>query len=147
MTKREPSPVHLIAHDPDDLVVISALVQDALVRHADMTYQSTNRRFLLIVSRFRWEAESPSRERVRTGLHFNHVLKVQQQGLALYVRDSVAELLAVSFNPDATDRVAITLEFAGGGAVRLTAECIDAEVCDLGPNWNTRQTPDHSDDA
>ena len=35
MTKREPSAVHLIAHDPDDLVVISALLQDALVRHGD----------------------------------------------------------------------------------------------------------------
>jgi hypothetical protein len=147
MTKHEPSPVHLIAHDPDDLVVISALLQDALVRHADMTYQSTNRRFVLVVSRYRWEAGSPARERVRTGLHFNHVLKVQHQGVALYVRNSVAELLAVRLDPDATDRVAITLEFSGGGAVRLTAECIDAEVRDLGPTWDTRYTPDHSDNA
>jgi hypothetical protein len=84
---------------------------------------------------------------VRTGLHFNHVLKVQHQGVALHVRDSVAEILAVRLDPDATDRVAITLEFAGGGAVRLTAECIDAEVRDLSRTWDTRQTPDHSDDA
>ena len=147
MTKREPSPVHLIARDPDDLVVISALVQDALVHHTDMTYQSTNRRFVLVVSRYRWEAGPLVRERVRTGLHFNHVLKVQRQGVAVHVRGSVAELLVVRLDPDATDRVAITLEFAGGGAVRLTAECIDAEVRDLGPAWDTRHTPDHSDDT
>lgn len=147
MTKREPLPVHLIAHDPDDLVVISALLQDALVRHGDMTYQSTHRRFVLVVSRFRWEAGSTKRGRVRTGLHFNHVLKVQHHGVALHLRDSVAELLAVRLDSDSTDRVAITLEFAGGGAVRLTAECVDAEVRDLGPSWEANHTPDHSDDG
>ena len=136
-----------MAQDPDDLVVISALLQDALVRHADMSYRSTSRRFAAVVSRYRWEAESPARERVRTGLHFNHVLKVQSRGVALHVRDSVAELLTIRLEPDVTDRVAITLEFSGGGAVRLTAECIDAEVRDLGLAWDTRHTPDHSHDA
>ena len=147
MTKREPSLVHLMAQDPGDLVVISALLQDALVRHADMTYQSTSRRFVAVFSRYRWEVKSPARERVRTGLHFNHVLKVQSRGVALQVRDSVAELLAIRVAPDTADRVAITLEFSGGGAVRLTAECIDSEVRDIGPAWDTRHTPDHSHDT
>jgi hypothetical protein len=147
MTKRAPPQVHLIAQDPDDLVVISALVQDALVRHADMAYQSTHRRFILVVSRFRWEAGSSARERVRAGLHFNHVLKVQHHGIALQMKDSVAELLAIRHDSDAADQVTITLEFAGGGAVRLTAECVDAEVRDLGASWGARHTPDHSRDV
>ncbi|MEQ8246270.1 MAG: DUF2948 family protein [Alphaproteobacteria bacterium] len=138
-----PSPLRLIAHDADDLAVISTLLQDALVRHADMTFDRRRRRFALAVSRFRWEA-GKARERIRTGVHFNHVLGVQHQGIALDKRDTVAELLAVRTAPADDGGVALTLDFAGGGTIRLEAECIDAEVRDLGDTWAARRTPDHS---
>ena len=138
-----PAPLRLIAHDADDLSVISTLLQDALVRHGDMTFDRRRRRFVLAVSRFRWEA-GKARERVRTGLHFNHVMGVQHQGLALDKPDTVAELLAVRTGPAADGGVALTLDFAGGGTIRLDAECVDAELRDLGDSWPARRVPDHS---
>ncbi len=138
-----PAPLRLIAHDADDLSVISTLLQDALVRHGDMTFDRRRRRFVLAVSRFRWEA-GKARERVRTGLHFNHVMGVQHQGLALDKPDTVAELLAVRTEPVADGGVALTLDFAGGGTIRLDAECVDAELRDLGDSWPARRVPDHS---
>ena len=58
----------------------------------------------------------------------------------------VLELLAVDF--EATDDVAgyITLFFAGGGAIRLQVDCIEAELRDLGPVWKTRSKPEHPDE-
>lgn len=143
MMARQPQPIHLIAHDPDDLVVMSALLQDALVRHGDMTFDSKRRRFVLVLSRFRWEAGADARERVRAGLHFNHVLQVQHQGIALQMRDTVAELLAIRTSLDDAGSNEITLDFSGGGAIRLVAECLDAEIQDLGPSWQAHHAPDH----
>lgn len=47
----------LRAHDPADLAVISAHLQDALVPVSDMAWLKGERRFLLLANRFRWEAE------------------------------------------------------------------------------------------
>ena len=69
---------------------------------------------------------------------------VQHQGLALDKPDTVAELLAVRTEPAADGGVALTLDFAGGGTIRLDAECVDAELRDLGDSWPARRVPDHS---
>jgi len=138
-----PAPLRLIAHDADDLTVISALLQDALVRHGDMTFDPRRRHFVMAVSRFRWEA-GKARERVRTGVHFNYVTTVQHQGIALHMRDTVGELLAVRVESADDAGAALVLDFAGGGTIRLEAECVDAEVRDLSDAWPVRRVPDHS---
>ncbi len=43
----------------------------------------------------------------------------------------VAELLALTYEEDNPPGGYITLYFAGGGAVRLEVECIEAELHDL----------------
>jgi len=134
--------LRLIVQDAEDLTVLSMLFQDALVRHGDMTFDARAKRFVLVASRFRWEAGQDA-ERVRTGLHFNHVLKVQHQGLDLRKPDTVAELLSLR-GEEADGDATIQFDFAGGGSIRLEADCIDAEARDLGESWGTRRTPDHS---
>ncbi|CAN0498940.1 unnamed protein product, partial [Discosporangium mesarthrocarpum] len=42
------------AVDADDLQVISAHMQDALVRVGDMKFQRTARRFVMMANRFNW---------------------------------------------------------------------------------------------
>lgn len=137
------APLRLIVQDEEDLTVLSALLQDALVRHGDMTYDSRAKRFAMVVSRFRWEGDA--RERVRTGLHFNHVLKVQHQRIDLGKQDTVAELLSLRGEEEEGGDATIRFDFAGGGSIRLLADCIDAEARDLGESWTTRRTPDHSE--
>jgi hypothetical protein len=57
-------------------------------------------------------------------------------------------LLALQFEPVAAEdpQGYLTLVFAGGGAVRLHVECIEAEMKDLGPAWQARAVPRHPDD-
>jgi hypothetical protein len=40
----------------------------------------------------------------------------------------------------------VTLAFAGGGAVRLNVECIEAELRDLGPAWEAKGKPQHPEE-
>src|SRR5690606_13693569 len=51
------------AEDADDLRVLAALAQDAVLSVGDMGYDPKSRRFSLLLSRFRWEdADSARRE-------------------------------------------------------------------------------------
>ena len=54
-------------------------------------------------------------------------------------------LLAVTFKPNIGEDPGGVIEIvlAGGGAIRLTVECIDAELTDMTGPWAARGTPDH----
>ena len=48
-------PLKLIALDEEDLAVVSSLLQDAVLRVADMTYVPAQKRFAAVLNRFDWE--------------------------------------------------------------------------------------------
>ncbi len=126
----------LVAGDAGDLPVLSALMQDAIVRAGDVGYDRGARRLVLIASRYRWEM--PDKTRTRTALRIETVLGVQQQG---WPRDPdiMLDLLAVTASADDS----ITLAFASGVSLRARVECIDAVLEDLSPAWGVRHTPEH----
>ncbi len=49
-------PLKLRGEDEDDLAVISAVLQDALVAVGEMAYFPEEARFVLVANRFRWES-------------------------------------------------------------------------------------------
>ncbi|MEO7054710.1 MAG: DUF2948 family protein, partial [Rhizomicrobium sp.] len=63
--------------------------------------------------------------------------------------DAVVSLLAIKFIPNGEGDPAgvIELALAGGGTVRLTVECIDAELADQTGPWTAQAKPSHEDDA
>jgi hypothetical protein len=144
----------LIALDASDLAVLSAHLQDAVLRVEDVAYLKVEKRFALVANRFDWAtAHRPGNAgaefvRRRTGLRFERVLGAQVQGLDLSATDRCLELLAVTFTPAAADSPDghITLTFAGGAGIRLEVECIEAELKDLGAAWRTEHKPSHADD-
>jgi len=143
----------LIALDADDLAVISAHLQDAVLKVADMAFLPREKRFAAIANRFDWidaiendGAREKGYARRRVALRFERVLGAQVQGLDLKDKGAVAELLAVRFEPGDPPQGQVTLEFAGGGAIRLNVECIEAELRDLGPVWQARSKPKHPDE-
>ena len=86
-------PINLLAQEADDLAVLSALVQDAVLTAGDIRYQKSKRRFSLLLNRFRWEeGATRSPERVRSLLVFGDVGLVQGQGLERKDPDLVLSL-------------------------------------------------------
>ena len=53
-------PLRLIAFDAEDLQVVSAMTQDAVWPAAQMAWHSKERRFAVLLNRFRLEAHSAS---------------------------------------------------------------------------------------
>jgi hypothetical protein len=144
------TPIKLLAFDDEDLRILSAHLQDAVLRIEDMAYLPRERRFAAVLDRFDWLGAErfgvKSRdgfERRRTALRIERVEAAQLRNIAIG-ETGAAELLALDFEPAAEPPSgAITLVFAGGAAVRLQVECIDAAVADLGPCWRTQIVPSH----
>ena len=138
------APLRLIALDSEDLAIMSAHLQDALVKVGDMIYLPHSKRFAAVAARFDWIAETEGKkERCETGFHFERVLKVTRNGISQ--DDPAQRLLLLSVTFEATDEPAghVTLTFSGGGAVRLEVECLEAQVQDLGRRWTCTACPAH----
>ncbi|MDJ1157961.1 DUF2948 family protein [Chelatococcus sp. SYSU_G07232] len=136
--------LRLIALDSQDLGVISAHLQDAVVRADDLVYVPRQRRFLLALRRFDWEAPEgePPRRRL-AALHFERVSAVRRLGIDPGREDQVLNLLAITFEETDAPSGTLTLVFSGGAAVRLDVECIEAQLKDLGPAWEAAGRPAH----
>jgi hypothetical protein len=144
-------PLKLIALDAEDLGVVSAHLQDAVLRVGDIGYQPKERRFAAIVNRFDWLHEGVRRtkghQRRRTAVRFEHVTSVQRNAIGQGSPDAVLSLMTVEFRETVAPSGVITLIFAGGGAIKLSVECIEAELRDLGAAWSTPNRPDHDKDG
>jgi hypothetical protein len=137
--------LRLHALDSEDLALISAHLQDALVRVGDIAFIPGKRRFALVGSRFDWAAELEGRlERCRSGLHFEGVQRVRCNRVARDQPDLILDLLAVTFEPGPEPPGGVVhLTFAGGAAICLDVECVEAQLTDIGPRWKTRARPTH----
>ncbi len=134
----------LLALDPEDLEVISATTQDAVVRVGDMGYAKADQRFALLMNRFAWEDGGKVRQRKRAALHFDRVTDVKVSGIDTNSIEGVLELLALRYTVTDDPAGYVDLDFAGGGTVRLTVECLEARLQDLGAAWAAMATPEHS---
>jgi hypothetical protein len=140
------SELKLIALDAEDLSVLSANLQDAVLRIADIAYLPREKRFAGIANRFDWAAAEQGRgtyARRRSAVRFERVLGAQLHGIDLASKDTVLALLAISFEPTEAPAGHVTLHFAEGAAIRLHVECIEAELKDLGPVWQAKSKPHH----
>ena len=145
------SELRLSAEDADDLAVISACLQDAVTQVRDLAFPPSARRFAMGVNRFRWEGEGEARghghERVRSGLHFDNVLKVQARNIAQDRPEGVLNLLAIRFDELEAPSGIVTLTFSGDGEIRLEVEALEAHLSDLGLPWETPNRPEHDLDS
>jgi len=134
----------LLALDSEDLDVISATTQDAVVRVADMGFAKTDQRFALLMNRYVWEESGKGGERRRAALHFDRVSAVKVSGIDTNAHEGVLELLAIGFEETASPGGTVELRFAGGGTVRLDVECLEARLQDLGAAWAAKMKPEHA---
>jgi hypothetical protein len=138
----------LVALDGDDIEVLSAHLQDALIKAADIHWRPAEKRVVLGLNRFDWEAAgngSPAEfRRCRAALRFERVLSCKCRNVDAARKDQILNLLAVAFEQNDAPGGVVTLTFSGGAALRLEVECLEAELCDLGPAWRTERCPVHT---
>lgn len=132
----------LSALDADDLGVISAAVQDALVAVRDCAYFKHEKRFVLLLNRFQWEADpavEAAHSRTHSALVFNEVTAVRHHQIPLDEPDRMLELLAVTLENDGS----VALRFASGRAIRLEIGRLACHLGDVGEPWPTPWKPAH----
>lgn len=142
------SQLKLIALDTQDLGIVSAHVQDAVMKVADLSFVAGEKRFIAAINRFVWENAagffSRRNERRRSVLHFEGVRAVKSTGFPRDKGEEVLSLLALRFEPatEAPEGV-IELTFSGGGAIRLEVDYIEARLADVGGAWEASSRPRH----
>jgi len=131
------APLRLKAEDAEDLAVLSTLVQDAVFPGNEMKWQRNQRRFALLLNRFRWEDRSAAEqrgrayERVQSVLVIEDVLQVASQGVERGDKDTILSLLSVSFEPGEEGSGRVVLTLAGDGAIAVEVEVLDVTLKDV----------------
>jgi len=138
--------LRLRAEDAEDLAVLSACLQDAVIAIRETTFLPGECRFVFVANRFRWEDADKERpvegaaiyERVHCGVCFDAVTAVRQQGLVQQRKAQIVSLLAIEQAEGTID-----LCFSAGIVIRLEVEKINCHVEDLDKPWPTQWCPSH----
>jgi hypothetical protein len=147
--------LRLQAKDADDLRIIAAMLQDAIVPLADVAYQAAEQRFLFLANRFCWEkADQPPAapdpgdlaadvedcpyQRTHCAVRFEGVTAVRYRDLDRTDRTRLLSLLTLESQPGA-----VVLQFAGGAAIRLEQATLVCAIEDVGDPWPTAHKPGH----
>ena len=136
-------PLRLLAEDAVDLQIISAALQDAIMRPVDIRWEKDARRLTIVLSRFCWECGGT---RVMAAMQFGDVEAVKSRRLPR-LPEAALELLALDFEPTEAPGGRVILMFAGGGDLRIDVECLDAVLTDLSDRWPARVAPTHLDET
>ena len=155
------APLKIIARDAEDLAVVSACLQDALIPLNEMRYLPQERRFIMVANRFRWErAAQPTQDRAgsagkdasfdadddfgnqqrtNAGICIDRVLSVRSRGVDRSRPDDFLALLSIQL-----DGNKLSFLFAGGGMIQVEIEALSLYLSDLGKAWPTQWQPDHA---
>jgi len=139
--------LRLLALDEQDLGIVSAHVQDGVLKVGDIEWLPGEKRLILPMNRFVWEKKrgwfAIEHERRRAVLSFDRVLSVTSAAIDRTQADDVLSLLAIRFLPSDAPAGTIELDFAAGATMRLGVECIEARLADIGGAWRAGSMPRH----
>lgn len=143
---KQVKPMKLMALDQEDLQIISSMVQDSVLKLADIQYLPAERRLVLTMNRYLWETDENNKRqkmRARSVLSISRVDAVRAQKINQTNKDMVLSLLCVLFEETNAPAGQLTLEFSGGAVIAASIECIEAQLADLGAAWETENRPEH----
>ena len=147
------APLNIGALDSEDLTVISAMVQDAVLPIGEISWQANQRRLALLINRFRWEDKTNAErqggpvERVQSLLAFDTVLSVASQGLDRSQKDLVLSVLSITMENAENGDCYLTVTLAGDGALRIRVEAVEVHLRDVTRPYAapSRKSPHHPD--
>jgi hypothetical protein len=135
----------LSAEDEEDLQVIAAVLQDAIVPLCDMQYCPDEKRFVMVVHRFRWDeaknaeaSEAPCFERVHCALEIEGVEGVQKHCFEGAANCGLLDLLTLM-----PENGCLKLVFAGGAELKLKLGAWRLRIEDFGEPWPAGHRPCH----
>lgn len=145
--------LRLKAETPEDVQVISALIQDAVVQTSDISWQPKRQRLTLLLNRFRWEDRDAAKragrqfERVRSMLVIDSVLQVSSDGVVPGDKETILSILELEFKPETDGTGQMLLMLAGDGAFSAKVECVDVLLQDVSRPYfaQSKSAPDHGD--
>lgn len=138
-------PLKMIIKDVEDLQIMAAHLQDALIPMMSLSYDPESKTFRALANRFCWEhgevihEGEPLYHRTHTGLEVHQATKVLQKGFDPDSHQKSYNLLTVHDSQDG----AIHLVFSGGAELRIEIDDIHLHVGDLEQPWPTRKKPKH----
>ena len=135
----------LLARSGDDITLLSAHIQDAILQIGDMAYLARERRFVAVMNRYCWEAEKTNK-RVRCALNIGNVNAVQHRNIDMSRPQAVLSLLALSFTQKDAPDGELQMIFSGGGEICLAVEAPEAILEDITMGWPARGRPQHKFD-
>ena len=139
----------LIAKTDEDLRVISAHLQDSIVKTTDIANLKKNRIFLMQMNRFMWEDVEKGvfrkNKRIRTVLKFDNVLKVTSKNINQKKNDRFLDFLAIETSKMPDKNYEMNLIFSGDTVIKLIVEAIEVTLDDQGAPWESKNKPKHKD--
>ena len=137
----------LIATSEEDLRVISAHLQDAIVLPIEIANLKKNRILLIQLNRFMWEDVEKGvfrkNKRIRTVLKFDNVIEVNSKNISQTSKDRFLDFLAIESNQMPDNNYEMKLIFSGDSVIRVIAEVIEVALDDQGEPWETKNKPKH----
>ena len=138
----------LIAKTDEDLRVISAHLQDSIVKTSDIANLQKNKIFLMQLNRFMWEDVEKGvfrkNKRIRTVLKFENVLKATSKNVN-QKNDRFLDFLAIEMFKMPDKNFEMNLIFSGDAAIKLVVEAIEVTLDDQGSSWESKNKPRHDD--
>ena len=143
----KPKNLKLIARTVEDLRVVSAYLQDAIVNLNEIANLKKNKILLLQLNRFMWEDVEKGlfrkNKRIRTILKFENVIKVKSRNINLAGKDKFLDFLTIETNQMTDNNYEMKILFAGDSILKVTAEVIEVTLDDQGEAWDTKNKPKH----
>jgi hypothetical protein len=137
----------LSATSDEDLRVIAAHLQDAIVSVKDIASLKKNRIFLIQLNRFMWEDVEKGvfrkNKRIRTILKFDNVTSVLAKNININDNKIFLDFLTIESNLLPDKSYEIKLIFSKDSVIKIKAEVIDVTLDDQGLPWETQTQPKH----
>ena len=137
----------LIAKTEADLRVISAHLQDSIIKTSDIANLKKNRIFLMQLNRFMWEDVEKGvfrkNKRIRTVLKFENVMKVRSKNVNQKKNDRFLDFLAIETFLMPDKNYEMNLIFSGDIVIKLIAEAVEVTLDDQGSPWESKNKPRH----
>ena len=139
--------LRLIGNNIEDLKVISAYCQDAIIKITDLVYLKKNKIFIAKLSRFMWEDLEKGvfrkYKRIDSYLRFNFIEKVVSKNIDQKKSRKNLELLTIKPFLDKNDYYEINLIFSGNSVISIKSESIDVILDDQETFREVKNFPKH----